>query len=90
MLHALSGRVAGCELPDLVEDRVWRQLRRRLPPEPPHPTYTAAHFHAALYVQAAVKGFLARYARREQLAEFYRWGTWWHAVVAGVLARGRA
>jgi hypothetical protein len=32
------------------------------------PKYTAAHFHAALYVQAAVRGFLARYQMRNKLA----------------------
>ena len=34
----------------------------------PHPYTTAAHYHAALYVQAAVRGFLARYQMRTKLA----------------------
>ncbi len=47
----------------MTEDKMFRMLERSLPREPPPQTYTAAHFHAALHVAAAVKGFLVRAAR---------------------------
>ncbi|KAG2493814.1 hypothetical protein HYH03_008033 [Edaphochlamys debaryana] len=71
VLHALSGRVCGAELPDMTEDKVYNRLAKRLPKEPPDEVYTAAHFHAAVHVSAAVKGFLMRYQMRDKLAEFY-------------------
>lgn len=62
VLHALAGRIAGCEIP-VVDDLQARgqyagivSLRGLEPPK-----YGAAHYHAALHVQAAVRGFLARY-----------------------------
>jgi len=33
------------------------------------PKFTAAHFHAALYVQAAVRGYMQRYRMREKLKQ---------------------
>jgi hypothetical protein len=51
-LHALSGRVAGTELPELEEDALVERFSKRLPSGGEEfPKYTAAHFHAALYVQ---------------------------------------
>ncbi|KXZ48370.1 hypothetical protein GPECTOR_28g777 [Gonium pectorale] len=72
VLHALAGRVAGTELPDLTEEKVFGRMERRLPrnPRPADDRYTAAHFHSALHVAAAIKGFVARHAMREQLDAF--------------------
>ncbi len=75
-LHALSGRIAGTELPEIEEDWLVERLCRKLPAEKrtgsgggaaaaSFPKYTAAHFHAALYVQAAVRGFMARHRIRQ-------------------------
>ncbi|KAF6257951.1 Ion transport protein-domain-containing protein [Scenedesmus sp. NREL 46B-D3] len=65
-LHALAGRVAGTLVPGGEEDTVHRRLHPRLPLPPADPQdapkYTVAHFYAALYVQAAVRGFLRRHA----------------------------
>lgn len=60
-LYALAGRVAGAELPDDEERKIRSNLTQRLPqPEEGAPKYTAAHFYAALHVQAAIRGFLTR------------------------------
>jgi hypothetical protein len=65
-LHALAGNVAGTLVPEGEESKVHKRLYPRLPlpPSDPHdaPKYTVAHFYAALYVQAAVRGFLRRHA----------------------------
>lgn len=65
-LHALAGRVAGTFVPEGEEAKVHRRLHPRLPLPPADPAdapkYTVAHFYAALYVQAAVRGFLRRHA----------------------------
>jgi hypothetical protein len=65
-LHALASRVAGTLVPEGEESKVHKRLYPRLPlpPTDPHdaPKYTVAHFYAALYVQAAVRGFLRRHA----------------------------
>jgi hypothetical protein len=67
-LHALAGRVAGTLVPEGEESKVHKRLYPRLPlpPSDPQdaPKYTVAHFYAALYVQAAVRGFLRRHALR--------------------------
>lgn len=42
----------------MTEDKTYARLARHLPKEPPHPIYNAAHFHAAMYVAASIKGFL--------------------------------
>lgn len=60
-LHALSGRVAGTQLPEEDERRIHEKLCSHIPQEIGFPKYTAAHVLAALYVQAAVRGFLARH-----------------------------
>lgn len=63
-LHALSGRIAGTEEPDSEEQKVHQKMHPYLPVNDPSdpPKYTVAHFYAALYVQAAVRGFLKRHA----------------------------
>mmetsp|Transcript_6417 Transcript_6417/g.22602 ORF Transcript_6417/g.22602 Transcript_6417/m.22602 type:complete len:1664 (+) Transcript_6417:339-5330(+) len=68
-LHALSGRVAYTDLPDDEQEKLRQKMSDRLPILTDGETkYTAAHYHAALYVQAAVRGFLARYQMRSKLA----------------------
>mmetsp|Transcript_3541 Transcript_3541/g.12709 ORF Transcript_3541/g.12709 Transcript_3541/m.12709 type:complete len:1714 (-) Transcript_3541:989-6130(-) len=70
-LHALAGRIAGTELPEDEEEKIRGKIADRLPVFKDGmgvPKYTAAHYHAALYVQAAVRGFLARYQMRSKLA----------------------
>jgi hypothetical protein len=66
-LHALSGRVAGTMVPDAEELKVHAKLHPKLPARDANnpPKYSAAHFYAALHVQAAVRGFLRRHALRE-------------------------
>ena len=63
-LHALAGRVAAHPLPAGVENEVRAKLMRKLTHlnsgKGGH-KYTAGHYHAAEYVQAAVRGFLTRY-----------------------------
>ncbi|GLC39690.1 Caveolin-2 [Pleodorina starrii] len=69
-LHALAGRLAGTELPEIEEERIIGRYLRRLPGGGQvFPKYTAAHFHAALYVKAAVQGFLARHNMRQREQE---------------------
>eukprot|EP00951_Prasinocladus_malaysianus_P000337 scaffold2539_cov43-Prasinocladus_malaysianus.AAC.1 len=65
-LHALSGRVAGTQLPDEEEEHIHLKLHERLP-DTAYPKYSAAHYHAALYVQAAVRGFLARHQMKNRM-----------------------
>jgi len=70
-LHALAGRIAGTELPEDEEVKIRGKIADRLPvfkDASGVPKYTAAHYHAALYVQAAIRGFLARYQMRSKLA----------------------
>ena len=70
VLHALSGRVAGTDLPLEEEEDIRNKIIDRLPTfneKKGVPKYTAAHVHAALFVQAAVRGFLARYQMREEV-----------------------
>jgi len=72
-LHALSGRIAGTILPEDEEVKIRGKIADRLPVFKDGagvPKYTAAHYHAALYVQAAVRGFLARYQMRNKLEAF--------------------
>jgi Ion transport protein len=62
VLHALAGRIAGCDIPVADDLRARTRFAGILPSrslEPPK--YGAAHYHAALHVQAAVRGFLARH-----------------------------
>lgn len=64
-LHALSGRVAGTQLPEEEEEHIHARMHERLP-DTSYPKYSAAHYHAALYVQAAVRGFLARHQMKNR------------------------
>ncbi|EEH58460.1 voltage-gated ion channel superfamily [Micromonas pusilla CCMP1545] len=68
-LHALAGRIAGTELPAHAEVKVTNKIQKQLPTlrSGKVPQYTAAHYYAAMYVQAAVRGFLARYEMREKM-----------------------
>jgi hypothetical protein len=62
-LHALTARVAGTPLPLQAQLKAHRKLASRLPKGASNATangQTAAHYYAALYVQAAVRGMLTR------------------------------
>lgn len=62
VLHALAGRIAGVQLPTDEAMKAHARFVSILPPHSPeYPKYSAAHYHAALHVQAAVRGFLARH-----------------------------
>jgi hypothetical protein len=69
VLHALAGRIAGVQLPMDEAEKVQTCFASLLPDNDKanYPKYSAAHYHAALHVQAAVRGFLARYRMRSQL-----------------------
>jgi len=82
LLYALSQRAAIARYPELGQElvslgasqpdderRFWRTLNRHVGHDPNRPPlYSVGHYHAALYVQAAVRGFLARYEIRRRLA----------------------
>ncbi|KAG1668958.1 hypothetical protein FOA52_001002 [Chlamydomonas sp. UWO 241] len=59
-LHALSGRVAGVELPVDEELEVHGKLVQRLPNDEVAPKYMLSDYYAALYVKSVIKGFLIR------------------------------
>eukprot|EP00892_Ulva_mutabilis_P001295 jgi/Ulvmu1/11166/UM072_0002.1 len=62
VLHALAGRIAGVQLPCDEAEKAHARFVSILPPQAEeYPKYSAAHYHAALHVQAAVRGFLARH-----------------------------
>ena len=62
VLHALAGRIAGCEIPAADDLKARAQYAGIVPLRSLEPIkYGAAHYHAALHVQAAVRGFLARH-----------------------------
>jgi hypothetical protein len=69
VLHALAGRIAGVQLPMDEAEKVQTCFASLLPDndKADYPKYSAAHYHAALHVQAAVRGFLVRYRMRSQL-----------------------
>lgn len=69
-LHALGGRVAGAQIPEEIESKIHEKMYTRLPEDAEFPKYTAAHFYAALYVQAAVRGFLARHKMKDTITDF--------------------
>jgi Ion transport protein len=70
VLHALAGRVAGVQLPTDEAEKMHACFTGMLPiHEREYPKYSAAHYHAALHVQAAVRGFLARYKMQVQQQE---------------------
>jgi hypothetical protein len=66
-MHALAGRLAGVEVPEDEEEKVRQKLYPRLPSKDAAdiPKYGVSHFYAALYVQAAVRGFLKRHELKE-------------------------
>lgn len=66
-MHALAGRIAGAEVPEDEELKVRRMLYPLLPCKDASdvPKYGVSHFYAALFVQAAVRGFLRRHALKE-------------------------
>jgi Ion transport protein len=67
VLHALAGRIAGVQLPVDEAEKMHACFTGMLPiHEREYPKYSAAHYHAALHVQAAVRGFLARYKMQSE------------------------
>ncbi|GLC45300.1 Caveolin-2 [Pleodorina starrii] len=67
VLYSLSGAVCGTALPPEVHDRLVEQFRKRLPPEEPWTSHTAAHYQAAGSVAAAIRGFMLRHTYGDQL-----------------------
>eukprot|EP00798_Chlamydomonas_sp_ICE-L_P006468 gene6469-3102_t len=59
-LHALTGRVAGAELPADEEYVVHNRLIQRLPKDESPPKYSVADFYCAMQVKTSIKGFLIR------------------------------
>ena len=78
VLHALAGRIAGVQLPTDEAEKAQARFAGLLPEGAggAYPKYSAAHYHAALHVQAAVRGFLARYRMRGALEEEGGGGEW--------------
>lgn len=67
VLHALAGRIAGVQLPADEAEKAHARFVSILPPQAAeYPKYSAAHYHAALHVQAAVRGFLARHDMEQE------------------------
>ncbi|GIL93485.1 hypothetical protein Vretimale_19881 [Volvox reticuliferus] len=66
-LHALASRVCATPLPTPEQDKLHRDLSKKLPRSQPHSKFTAAHYHAANSVAAAIRGFLLRHNLRDQL-----------------------
>ena len=69
-LHALAGRIAGVQLPSDEAEKAQARFAGLLPAgdrDGDFPKYSAAHYHAALHVQAAVRGFLARHRMNGQV-----------------------
>lgn len=67
VLHALAGRVAGVQLPADEAEKMHTTFAAMMPAhEREYPKYSAAHYYAALHVQAAVRGFLARYRAQHE------------------------
>ena len=83
VLHALAARVAGTHLPPSQEYGLQLQLAKRVPQLRGYvdrePLYTVAHYHAALSVQAAVRGYLVRYAKTKGMT-----GLWKMSFLAAV------
>jgi Ion transport protein/Voltage-dependent L-type calcium channel, IQ-associated len=71
-LHALAGRIAGVQLPADEAEKAQARFAGLLPPndrDADFPKYSAAHYHAALHVQAAVRGFLARHRMQDHVVD---------------------
>ena len=59
VLHALAARVSGTHLPPSEENKIHEKLMDRLPSNK-ESFYTASHYYAVQYVQAAIRGLIAR------------------------------
>ncbi len=59
VLHALAARVSGTHLPPSEESRFHDKILDRLPSNKVS-FYTASHYYAVQYVQAAIRGLIAR------------------------------
>ena len=59
VLHALAARVSGTHLPPSEESRIHEKIVDRLPSNKTS-FYTASHYYAVQYVQAAIRGLIAR------------------------------
>ena len=72
-LYSLAARVAAHPLPTTVEQEVRIKILKKLDyfkvSAQAETEYTAGHYHAAEYVQAAVRGFLTRYKVHTTQAE---------------------
>ncbi|GIL50401.1 hypothetical protein Vafri_6630 [Volvox africanus] len=66
-LHTLASSVCATPLPIPEQDKLQRSLSKKLPRSQPHAKYTAAHYHAAKSVAAAIRGFVIRHELRGQL-----------------------
>ncbi|GLI71626.1 hypothetical protein VaNZ11_016896 [Volvox africanus] len=67
VLYSLSGAVCGAALPEAVETKLVDELSKRAPQMEPWGDHTAGHYHAAISVAAAIRGFLLRHAYRDLL-----------------------
>ncbi|GAX76997.1 hypothetical protein CEUSTIGMA_g4444.t1 [Chlamydomonas eustigma] len=59
-LHALTGRVAGVEVPDDHQFTINNKPVEKLPKDENVMAYSLAEYYAALYVKSVIKGFLIR------------------------------
>lgn len=67
VLHALAGSAAGTMLPEEEEVYIHERMFARQPSLRNPTKFYAGHYFAALYVQAAVRGFIARYQMRDMM-----------------------
>ena len=67
VLHALAARVSGTHLPPSEESRIHDKIADRLPSNKVS-FYTASHYYAVQYVQAAIRGLIARERESQNLA----------------------
>ena len=71
MLHALAAHAAGTPLPYEQESTIHSRFAYSVPSllDGGPPRYTVAQYHAALFVQAAVRGYLARFVRSKNVGQ---------------------
>ncbi|GIL68548.1 hypothetical protein Vafri_21814 [Volvox africanus] len=67
VLYSLSGAVCGAALPEAAEAKLVNELSKRAPQIEPWGDHTAGHYHAAISVAAAIRGFLLRHNYRDLL-----------------------
>ncbi|GIL88323.1 hypothetical protein Vretifemale_16288 [Volvox reticuliferus] len=67
VLYSLSGAVCGAALPEAAETKLVDELSKGAPHMEPWEDHTAGHYHAAISVAAAIRGFLLRHAYRDLL-----------------------